>query len=367
MTMADGVLVLQGLYTYNLVNPVIRGNVEGSSEGTFQVSLQWPAWIIDCVSSSARTNASALYLRVKASCDGTNVYVVHYINPLAVPGGLPPEAKIYPGTCFPAVERDPYNVWLAFASCLAWTNSGGLAKPPNTPDLSLFYNPDYVCRYSWCTNAADECVKELILRSDKEILTRDLRRNGRLRRVVLGPPYTNGYTMAVGHWLRATNLGGLLVPTSYSFSYFTPKEKATSDTDLLRYYSWQSLVTNACVSTQRLTIPAGFQEERFVFVTDHRFAHLGAATVTYGLTNRWSDVSADRMRRLVMSARRQSLEDQALEQHGFETTGKWRGKWMLGMARTALGLVVVLPLLVIGGRSVLAKLQRQRKEVSRKI
>lgn len=362
VTRADGALVVQGVYTYTLVDPVIAGNLEYSAEGTFQVSLQWPGWIIDCVSGSAHTNANALYRRVEASCDGTNVYVVHYMNPLAVPKGVPIEAKIYPGSHPPPVERDPYNMWLAFASCLAWTNSVGAAKPPDTPDLSLFYNPDYLCRYSWRANADDGCVKELILRSEKEIITRDLRRNGRLRRVVLGPPYTNGYTMGVAHWLRATNLGGLLLPSDYSFSYFTPKEKATSDTDLLRYYSWQCSITHAYVSPLGLRLPAGLQEERFTFVTDHRFAAQGAATVTYGLTNRWSDVSAERISRLAMSAPRQSLEDQALEQHGFETSGKWRGKWMLGLVRTALAVLIVLPLVVIGVRSVLAKARKQRKE-----
>lgn len=341
---------LEGLYTYRNVNPVLVGNIQLSNTGFFQVTVQGTRWIISFESLSAKVDPNALYGRVDASCDGTNVYVVHTMSPALIRQGVDPvEAKFYPGVLAPPLEREPYNLWLAFISSLVWTNSTGAGKPPNTPDLSLFYNTNFFCFYSWEAPQGEPCVRKLVLRSPGRILTRDLRRNGRLRYVSLPPPYANGYLMGLGCWRAMTNFWGLVAPTRYEFSYFRRKQDAASEADLTEGYRCECVVTNAYEVSGQLRIPAGLPEAGWVFVTDHRFAHQGRATVRYSLTNQWSPAVAERVNRFAMAAPKQSLEEQALQQHGFKPPAP-AGSAPLRVVRVLLGAAFLLPPLAIGAR-----------------
>lgn len=342
LAMAGNGVALDGHYTYRNLHLSYLPNVESSVQGDFHIELQGQAWAINFKNISAATNRSALDAAIDASCDGGNVYVVHRRNPLAVPSGVVmKEAEVYPGVLPPPWERDAYNLWLAFVSYLVWTNVSGRAMPPNIPDLSLFYDPDSGCRYSWVADLPNAGLKKLVLTSDPRILTRDIHHNGRRFFETLTGPYAGGYKMAEGRWLASTNLSSVCFPLSYEFSYFVPKAAPTSNTDVDLYHVFRCDVTNF-YAAEIQPLPAGLQNPGFAMVTDHRFFTQGVASFTYDVTGQWSAALEQRVKGLAGVAREQSLEEQSLEQHGF--TGKDRHAVAKFVFTVLLAVIVIAPL-----------------------
>jgi hypothetical protein len=207
-------------------------------------------------------------------------------------------------------------LWLAFASGSVLSNASGTAKPVMGSDLSMFYNTNFVCNYVWTTNGEDRCPRELILKSSGRRFQRDRLNNGKLGFLILPPPYQDGFTMAVGHWLQTTNVAGVFVPVEYEFSTFFPKSRATNVADLSPGYSFQCTVTNA-YSDQIPSIPIP-REGEATLVSDHRFAGKGYATATYAITNKWPAANDPKMAGILLTTPKASLEEEALRQHGFK-------------------------------------------------
>ena len=319
-------VILEGTYSCeDKVSPV-GFNGETSSLGVFHVLIQGNSWIINYQDFSALTNSRALSSAVDASCDGTNIYLVHTVNPALINEitkgteidtntFLSHQAEIYTGVYPPAIETLTYNLWVAFASSGVLSNATGTTKPPIGADLSKFYNDNFECDYAWKTNVEGKYPRELVMKSSGRWFQRD-RHNGKLDFLDLGPPYEKGFTMAMGRWLEATNIAGVFAPMEYEFSTFITKPHATNAADLILRTTFQCSVTNVqLVGIQ--PIPPGLAGQN-TRVDDHRFAGRGYATATYFITNKWPKVDDSQLTNVLRATPKVSLEAEALKQLGFQ-------------------------------------------------
>ena len=340
---------------------------EKSRRGDFVVSVKDHSWIINYKSNSALTNSLELDAGVIASCDGTNVYVVHKLNPASLGTNkvVMTKADIYGGIDIPPLEGDVYRLWLAFVSGTIWTNSTGKAKPFNAPDLSLFYNADAAYNYNWITNNQDKYVREFTIDTGARFLVRDFQHNGKLRYYSLPSPFTKGYIMAVGRWLEATNLAGVFAPTRYEFKFCIPRQNAVAATDLTEVYSCQCLVTDAYIAELE-SIPVGLQGDsnNVVLVTDYRFAEQGVAFINYGVkTNKWTTGVSTNFAKDIKLRNRETLEELALKQHGFILPQAAAfGTNRMTLVRIVIGATLLLPLVVLFSRGMSKKRKQQKQK-----
>jgi hypothetical protein len=256
------------------------------------------------------------------------------------------------------MERHAYNLWIAFLSRNVWDKNGGKAKPPNTMDLAMFYNPDFFCEYLWTNLVPESGLPVLRLRSGRQWLARDRHNKGKLHYFSLPPPYENGYTLAEARWLAETNVAGTIMPTKFEFSYFVPKNRAAVVDDLKTWYTFRCFVTNT-YTAQLESIPAGFQGNQMVLVWDHRFASAGHPTITYGITNAWSGtVDANTIARL-NNLPRESLEHESLRRDGFAPPAE--RAYTRPLIRITMAALITLPLIVYMVRGIH---KRQKKLIS---
>jgi hypothetical protein len=361
-------VALSGTYSYE--NNIFDGKfsapgMETYSRGNFEIEILGSSWVIDYRSVSAITNLGESYIEVISSCDGTNVYVVHHWNPKDVtnPKAVTTDATIYPGALLPSLEADVYRLWVAFLSSTEWTNASGGAKP-RASDLSLFYNTNFECSYLWTTNNMDGSVRKLILKSGSRTFGRDIHDNGKLKFFTLPAPYQNGYTMAEGVWRQATNINGVLVPLEFKLSDLTPKQNATSSTDLTVIDHFTCQVTNVYTAVLP-PIPVGLQgSAQMVLVDDHRFWQQEHPTLTYAITtNKWQPEVAPNLQARLMDMPKISLENQSLKRFGYKTPDEF----ILGISkeiivRILIGTLILLPLVIV----VLQGVKRRAKATKQK-
>ncbi len=358
-TTATGtVLVVEGLYRWDEPLSPRGPSLETSGEGVFRVALQNGAWVIRHQSLTAATNAAVRTAQLVASGDGENVFVVHHLNRLRLSTGIvTTEAGIYPGKVPPPFERDAYNLWLAFVSPRVLTNASGVTRPPNAPDLSIFYHADSQCRYSWLTNGTPAPWLALTLRSVPRPLVRDFRQRGRLRYLDLPYAYPDGYPLVEGRWseVMATPVGPWL--SRCEFAFFSVNELDRNDAHLYRRLVFSCHVTNVYTGTAE-PIPAGFDGRTFMLVTDHRFAPQGVASITYGLSNAWSAKIDAEVRLQAASRPRRSLEQAALEDWGFQAPVGQKAvlRWA---TRGLVAALIMIPLLWALTRRLRASMRKE--------
>jgi hypothetical protein len=338
-------LVLEGIYDY--VMPLWPASLEKSGQGAFRVLLGQNAWIMSYENRDGATSGGRVHeTGFTASCDGRNIYVIRHPEPRR----LPPEtvsrmADIYPGNIPPPVKQDLYNIWLAFISPQVLTNVHGTTRPPNAPDLSLFYNQENNATYEWTRDADPTLFSSLRVRSESRPLTRDLPGSGRLYRLRLPAVFPGGFLMLSGRWSnpRQTQYG--VLPTLFECDFFSINEKSRTDTNLYPRMRFVCRVTNSA-SGALGAIPAGFDGIGPIFVKDHRIATQGLAEVTYTLTNRWSPAVEEWIRQQALSRPKKSLELAALEEYGLHPPW-WKDFIVRWGSRVILLLLASLPLYAV--------------------
>jgi hypothetical protein len=288
----------------------------------FKATISGCKWAIECEDIAAITNSSILNGECVASCDGNNIYYVQFQNEDAVKKSfgtnyeslknrLPAAiAEIYPGdypmlrTYF-AVE----NIWFAFASKCVIDQSHGTIKPPYVVDLAVFENTNFYSNCYFVTNGFGGMADEIVIRNNGNYFFRDTQ-NGRLLTGKLGPPFSKGYTNAIGLYENWTNVFGENVPMTFEFSSFSPSAAGRSTNGLLRITSYKCIVTNVAVASIAefpIAPPTGN-----VMVTDHRFAASGSASINYFVTNEWLQSDNYQLAELVKHGPMRSAEQEAL-------------------------------------------------------
>src|SRR5665647_146057 len=130
----DNTLYIAGAYSDNsFIKPGIQ------RQGDFLVSIKGSLWTIGFRSDSATTNTFERHSEIIASCDRTNIYVVHSISDVYLKAAGAPndvisvEAEVYPGNYPPPTfEWETHNLWIAFISSSVFVEPTGRAKAPNT-------------------------------------------------------------------------------------------------------------------------------------------------------------------------------------------------------------------------------------------
>jgi len=192
--------------------------------------------------------------------------------------------EIFAGNYPPPQKFTLLNIWRALASSSVLADSRGKAKPPSFVDLAKFYDTNFNCDYYWTTNEMRPNKRQLILKTDGHYLE-NVFVNGQMRPAKLFAPYDKGYTNAIGVWKQATNIAGMLVPTDYSFTSFSPKSGGRTAADLQTASTYRCLVTNIATAPIPLIpvpLPAGN-----VLVTDRRFDKSENGGTRYSTRKGW--------------------------------------------------------------------------------
>lgn len=260
---ADKGIVLSGCYEYN---SHLDSQTPKTTQYKFLVALDGCSWIIDYCKMSP-TKMDADNLRVIASCDGTNTYIVH------LPSG---NSEVHAGTYPYCSEVHPEYIWMAFESRCVFDRSEGIAKLPLPVDIGIFSRSDYFCHYRWIM-ASDGTPDKLVFLHGSSFFSRD-HETGEVRKTQLTGPFAGGYMLAVGQWVNKTNINGTLIPTDFLFTGFGPKYNAANSNDLSRKFSFRCVITNIAFTDipripQNLPINA--------HVTDRRFTQMGYSYVMW--------------------------------------------------------------------------------------
>jgi hypothetical protein len=356
MAISENCIELNGIYTYSLNQQ--DGAEFYSSKYTFDVSIKGCSWVIKYEQiKTDNKSAEPLDIGSVASCDGTNIYVVHFQNPEAdkkvwrdryiseksqLPVAL---ANIYFGTYPPPKEPVLQHLWLAFASpmCLL-NNMDGKAKPPFITDMAIFSDKNYNCDYHWVTSVSAPNIRSLIFTTDGNFLVRDSS-NGKVLHAKSPYPYDRGYTNGIGSWLQKTNIDDVYFPTLFQFTAFVPSfDKSSSNSpNLFKACTYACTVVDAKVSMLP-QIPVLLPEGK-ILVSDRRFSHQGYAFISYPITNRtWLTTSDPFLKRLLQTSRRWSLEDEALSEIGIKPSLK--GNAVSSSSKLAIARFVVLCLML---------------------
>jgi hypothetical protein len=362
----ESAVVLEGTYSLDAPMPVFVA--ETSSRGIFHVVLQGRSWIINYSDFSAATNSHALYSAVEGSCDGMNTYFVRTTSPALASsiasrdannsngGFLSSVGHIYSGVYPPTSETFSHILWLAFASSGVLSSATGMAKPVISTDLSMFYNSNFACNYSWITNAGHP--RELVFKSEGRWFQRK-RGTGELGFIYYDPPYQKGFRCAEGDWLQVTNIGGIFVPTKYEFSAFMPALGGTNAAQLRSLYTFKCSVTNVHRAGLQYFPP---DRHEAALVSDHRFAERGYATVSYLVTKSWPTVDNPDLAEVLSRTPKISMEAAALRQLGYHPVS---GAAVLGKKLMRLGilLLLILPLGSLAAKGFFKQLNKRNNQV----
>jgi hypothetical protein len=319
-------ITLEGDFSYSLY----QGNVSAlfSANYKFKAELSGSgcSWIIHYEDVAARTNADLLDGITTASCDGTNIYVVHIPNEIAVKkawgdkfaavrGELPAAmVSIYSGAYPPPKEPPLQHLWLALASHCLIGEKGGKTKPPYLVDMAIFEKEDFSCDYYWEINNNDPTVRKLVLKSDGRTWRRDPV-TGAIENLELAPPFDKGYTRGEGVWRKGTNVGGIFLPLEYEFTGFLPVQQASNQ---LKVSFINRCIVNSVHGSELAQIPTPLPEGK-VLVDDRRFADQGNAIVSYTVSNRWPRKTDSELQSLVASKSKETTEQEVLRDLGLRT------------------------------------------------
>jgi hypothetical protein len=289
--------VFSGTYEY-IVHPE-SASPSFIAHYNFEISLSGCLWIISYEDISALTNTDTLTAKGVASYDGTNIYLVQFQSDQAVKkawgdryasvkGSLPiANAEIFPGDYPPPKPFVLQKLWFAFASGCVFNGTSGKAKSPSYADLAIFYNTNNECSYEWITNVNQPDMRQIVIKSDGSILSRN-RNTGSVDHFSR-PGYDKGYTMGVGVWSQMINLGGFNIPRKFEYSEFAPLASNNNSVGQFKTYTYKCIVTNMS-GTEVGQIPAPLVDGS-VLVTDRRFIDKGYAKVNYIASNGW--IAAD--------------------------------------------------------------------------
>jgi hypothetical protein len=355
---------LKGIYGYSLY----QGSQAplSSVRYSFEVSIKGCLWSIQYENSAALTNSDILVAQSIAACDGKDIYVIEFQSESAVkkalgdrydsvkPGLPAAMVHIYSGAYPPPKEPFLQHIWLALAAAnCVLRDPEGQAKPPFLADMAVFYNPDNVCGYRWVRDDSGSGLRKLLFLSDGGFLRRD--ESGEVRHTKYAPPYDKGYTLGVGLWLQATNIGGLSLPLDFQYTGFSPKPGGSNSTELLRTIEYRCMVTNVC-STEMPQVPPVLPRAK-ALVSDWRFADRGYGCVDYVVTNRWVATNDADVPALLQRFPKVSLERQAREELGIPPQPPKR--WLF---RATLFSLAVFPLAYWLARRIIRRNKQQVKE-----
>jgi hypothetical protein len=349
MGIDGGGSILKGVYDY----AVYQGSAQPlfSERYNFEVSTKDCSWIINYENASALTNAEILDVKTTASCDGKSIYVVQLQSQMAdkaawgdrydsVKDRLPAAmAHIYSGDYPPPKESTLQNIWRAFASSCVLAERQGKAKPPFLVDMAVFSDTNYYCDFHWMTNEVEPHLPTLILTSGDTFYARNPK-TGELVRGKYPPPYDKGYTVGVGHWLKATNIDGFSVPIDFEFTAFSPRSKGTNSADLLRAFTYRCKVTSI-ESAKTTQIPTELSKGK-VRISDRRFMNRGQVYITYeAIDGKWPNPNDSYLQRHLATAPKISLEDEALAELGIKPIGAAFSKTRITHTRVNVTRIVI--------------------------
>lgn len=336
---------LMGYYEYGtyLNTPTFRV----IKQLNFDVTLDRCKWLIQFTNVNPTAN-DADDLSTRAAYDGTNIYIIQF------PSG---NADVSVGNYPYAREVHLQDLWLAFASQCVLSNADGFAKPPLPIDIGIFTKSDYNCRYAW-VKSSDGVPEKLLFTADSYFGRNHL--TGEVVHQKFPAPYGDGYTLAEGDWVSATNVLSTLIPTHFEFTIFGPKLNGSNAADLSKLVSFYCLVTNIIVTASPVMPP---KLPSPAFIKDRRFADLGHAYISYVITNGiWPSENDHRIRELLAYAPKFSAEDEALAELGIRQIGDRispRNKYArLKMARFAVALAIAFPAVFLGIYLINQKRQR---------
>lgn len=298
---ADTGVVLRGGYEYR--SYLHRSTPKLLAKWSFTIWLNGCSWIMDCTNIIPSTND--VVLRITTSCDGTNIYVVHYPNNLA---------EVYTGSYPSSTDIKLQYLWLAYASQCVLTGATGNAKPPLPIDRGIFKREDYTCQYKWIYSS-NSTPLALMLLNDGTLFSRD-RTTGEVIHENYHPPYGEGFTRATAVWGSVTNIMNIFIPQEFQLTIYDSKANGLSATDLDRVATFDCRVTNSAIADMpqlAITLPNN------AIVTDRRFSTAGYAYISYIITNGiW--LSKDKVENLgiFVTSPKLSEEDEALAELGIK-------------------------------------------------
>ncbi len=354
-------LTVSGVYTY-VVYPD-RHPPPYTARYRFRAQVLGGRWVIGYEDLASATNPALVNVRATASCDGTNIYFVQFQSQSGVSNAwgaryeaVRPKlattlAEIFPGTYPPPKEPTLQRLWLPFASRSVLGAPRGIAKPPFSVDLAIFYETDYQCGYYWSDDGPGGQMRQIVLTNAGSVLHRDST-DGKIRRRQLAPPYDKGYVEGVGVYERTTNVEEALVPLQFKFTAYSPQFKIGGAPALSRVYTYTCVVTD-CYPSSIGPIPAPLPRGR-VLVTDRRFERDGWSQLDYIATNGWLEAGDP----LIIARKKNTLKS-SLNQEVLSALNISPGRihWL----RYAICVLLVLPLGLVVLRGLVQKLKREVK------
>lgn len=318
-----------------------------SARYNFEVSLAGCDWVIRYEDTAALTNSGVLNTMAVGSYDGTNIYFVQFQNEQAirtawgrrydsVKNQLPVAvAQIFPGDYPPPTLFPLQKLWFALASRCILSNSEGEIKPCSYVDLAIFYNdPRFRCSYKWIVDSNESDSQHLILKSRGYFFRRDPR-NGKVFYDKLRPPFDRGFTNGIATWRNLTNVGGFVVPRTFTFTEYFPQMQPNGSvsSNLLATYSYNCCITNIQLGVMP-KVPFPLPQGR-VDITDRRYIGSGYAQIAYVSKVGWLSPTSSTVAMRLQNSRKSSLEAEELSVSGGEDNDR---SWSRYVVWTLLGL-----------------------------
>ena len=324
----------------------------------FEASVAGCGWVIRyqpwSVSSRDRVDRE-----VVGSCDGTNIYVVHFVAEAAarkafgdryeaMKDQLPvANAEIFPGAYPPPEAWDLQKLWLGLASSCVFRRPRGQVKPVSGVDLAVFYDDArFRCDYHWTTNAADPAERFLVLWNQGGHPTRDSR-DWRLTFAKYPPPYNHGFTNGIARWTGGRVVAGTFVARSFDFTEFAPQPGGNSPGALRPAYLYRCVVTNITEGEIGPIPPP--PPPGSVFVWDRRFEKQGVPRLDYAIRKgAWLSSEEPGLLARVRATPKSSFDDEYLKRHGVRSRHS-------DFERHLIWVCLVLPLGLVAGRALFGK------------
>lgn len=355
----QSVAVFRGTYDYEV------GSGDGPSQYEdhydFEAQISGCTWTIIYTNRAFYTNPEVLNFAAKASCDGTNIYLVQFQsdegNKAAwkekydtVKGELPTAlGEIIVGVVPPPTKWTLQSLWTAFASGCVLKEQSGTVKLPNVVDPVVFYDTNFFSDYSWSTNADRESDRQLILTTSGSHFGLD-RETGKLRWFAYPSPYDHGFTNAIGLWHQTTNIDGTLFPLDFEFRSFAPLALVRGAKPSL-----QQIYVYRCAVKDVDFLPGDavpvLPPEGHVLVFDRRFQSLGFAKISYVITNGlWASLDSPALSNRIKYGTKSTLYEEALIGHGLVAPHKAPRKYVIW-------ILFALPTLFVLGKFASEKLK----------
>ncbi len=314
----------------------------------FRVQLDGCQWKVFLRDPDNVGNPNVLVTDKEFGCDGTNIFRVDLLNPVAVKAAwgdkyssvaaslASGKAAVYPGTYPNSREQELQHLWFAFLSGCTFRDPSGPARSLFSVELDEFETPALFPQYS-LKQDHDGRPEELRLTSPGTYGVRDPQ--GRLQVKKHKAPFSSGYTSGLGRWVYGKKGSS---PSEFRFQCFIPDTlNPNSSSNLLTAFEFTCTVTNVAAIPAILPLPeltAGIYE-----MEDRRFGDQGIAALEYRTTNQWLQKDDRSLLFRVRHSAKKSLEQEAaLRETGNplpEATRRRPFQWAIALISVAaLGL-----------------------------